>query len=383
MSFIAWIDFDQAERDRARRIMDLFGTEDSRDELGLGSIRDALADLMFPGTSVIQTRLRYMLFVPWIFRMAAGRAGTAAARLDHARGLEIRLIEALIVGGETIGVIGSEARERLKRLPSDVYWAGLLTLGIRTAPGNRMDCLARTADPDGHWAAGLPDAPADLLDRTSFTLTRDEAGFLKDRLVVTAPNALLTALALSGDRAEAEAVWSHPNRAEWSERNRRIVAQAEQFARTMHGAALLYNLMLAERAAMLQGSEASRWHDLVADYRQRLHDWSEDMRSLPAGEWSLDELWSLATGTSHRIAPLTMRFVTGWRDLARENTTAVADNPAARDLIVARETRLKGAKSRFGNAAALARWSGASGTGLLTYRWTTVSSHLKDLANAV
>lgn len=77
MSFLAWIDFDQADRDRTRRIMDLFGQEDSRDELGLGSVRDALADLMFPGTSTIQTRLRYMLFVPWIYQMAGTQKGTA------------------------------------------------------------------------------------------------------------------------------------------------------------------------------------------------------------------------------------------------------------------------------------------------------------------
>jgi len=43
MSFLAWIDFDQADRDRTRRLMDLFGQEDSRDELGLGSVRDALS----------------------------------------------------------------------------------------------------------------------------------------------------------------------------------------------------------------------------------------------------------------------------------------------------------------------------------------------------
>ena len=55
MSFLAWIDFDHADRTRARQIMDLFDEKDTRDELGLGSIRDALSDLMFPGTSTIQT----------------------------------------------------------------------------------------------------------------------------------------------------------------------------------------------------------------------------------------------------------------------------------------------------------------------------------------
>ncbi len=95
MSFLAWIDFDQADRDRTRRIMDLFDAEDSRDELGLGAIRDAISDLLFPGTSTIQTRLRYMLFVPWIYCMAAGRPGPVEARQRYARALEIRLISAL------------------------------------------------------------------------------------------------------------------------------------------------------------------------------------------------------------------------------------------------------------------------------------------------
>ena len=101
MSALAWIDFDQTDRDRARRIMDLFGIAEARDELGLGSIRDALSDLMFPGTSTIQTRLRYMLFVPWLYRMTARSGG----QTEHARRLEILLITALLRGGEPVRLI--------------------------------------------------------------------------------------------------------------------------------------------------------------------------------------------------------------------------------------------------------------------------------------
>ncbi len=64
MSSLAWIDFDEAERQRAQRIMALFQERETRDELGLGAIRDSIADHLFPGTSTIQTRLRYMLFIP-------------------------------------------------------------------------------------------------------------------------------------------------------------------------------------------------------------------------------------------------------------------------------------------------------------------------------
>lgn len=69
MSSLAWIDFDEAERQRAQRIMALFQEREGRDELGLGAIRVSIADHLFPGTSTIQTRLRYMLFIPWLFRM--------------------------------------------------------------------------------------------------------------------------------------------------------------------------------------------------------------------------------------------------------------------------------------------------------------------------
>lgn len=377
MSALAWIDFDQTDRDRARRIMDLFGVEDSRDELGLGSIRDALSDLMFTGTSTIQTRLRYMFFVPWLYRMAARSGG----RADQARRLEIQLITALLRGGETENVIGSEAGDSLKRLPSDVYWAGLLALGIRTHPGSRAEMLA-AGDAPGLWSPGLPVAPDDLLDKATFRLTAEEGSFLRDRLAVSARDSLFNELAQAGDRAGSGAIWLHPMRATWSARNIAIVDQAERFARVMNGAALLYNLMLAERAAAMQGAETGRWHDLAAEYRARLGTWQAEAPASLATGWSLAGLWSLTSQTIHRVAPQTMAFVTDWSALVQRGQP-LADDAAARALILRRETRLKGPKARLTNDAALARWGGASGAAVLAYRWPVVQRHLRDLADAV
>lgn len=377
MSALAWIDFDQTDRDRARRIMDLFGVEDSRDELGLGSVRDALSDLMFPGTSTIQTRLRYMLFVPWLYRIAARSGG----RADQARRLEIQLITALLSGGETENVIGSEARDSLKRLPSDVYWAGLLALGIRTLPGSRAEMLA-SGDTPGLWSPGLPGAPDDLLEKATFRLTPEESSFLRDRLAVSARDSLLNELAQAGDRSGADAIWLHPMRATWNERNLVIVDQAERFARVMNGASLLYNLMLAERAAAMQGADGGRWHDLVASYRTRLGDWQADAPARLAEGWSLGGLWSLTAQTIHRVAPPTIAFVADWSALVQRGQP-LADDADARALILRRETRLKGPKARLNNDAALARWGGASGAAELNFRWPVVQRHLRDLADAV
>jgi len=67
-AMLAWPDHSEAEQRRAREIIQLFSQPESRDELGLGRIRDALSDTLFPGTSVLLTRARYFLFVPWLFR---------------------------------------------------------------------------------------------------------------------------------------------------------------------------------------------------------------------------------------------------------------------------------------------------------------------------
>ncbi|WP_121065096.1 DUF6361 family protein [Chachezhania antarctica] len=388
MSFLAWIDFDQADRDRTRRIMDLFGQEDSRDELGLGSVRDSLADLMFPGTSTIQTRLRYMFFVPWIYRMAGSQKGTAAARRDHARALEIRLIEALVRGGETQNVIGSAARENLKRMPSDVYWAGLLTLGIRRFQGSRTACLEATpAEMGALWAPGLPPAPEDFLassrSAAGFALSADEAGFLRDRLAQAAPASLYALLSRQTSAPECDMIWQHPARASWPDEIRTIVDHAERFSHLMHGASLLYNLMLSRKAADMQGMEGSAWHDRSAFYAESIESWAEETPVGLFADWDLSDLWFLSKATTHDVKPHSRRFIENWRDIVLQVDGRVLDNAQAHALVRDREVRLKGPKSRFRNDGALMRWSGASGTAPLNYRWTpVVSNHLKDLVHA-
>ena len=66
MSSFTWLDYSEHERRRALDVISLFKYQDTRDELGLASIRHAFAECFFPGTTTIQTRARYFLFVPWL-----------------------------------------------------------------------------------------------------------------------------------------------------------------------------------------------------------------------------------------------------------------------------------------------------------------------------
>ena len=49
MSAFAWLSYSESERQKALDVISLFWERDTRDELGIGVIRDAFADLLFPG----------------------------------------------------------------------------------------------------------------------------------------------------------------------------------------------------------------------------------------------------------------------------------------------------------------------------------------------
>lgn len=391
MSSLAWIDFDEAERQRAQRIMALFQERETRDELGLGAVRDSIADHLFPGTSTIQTRLRYMLFIPWLYRVLESREVPEAQLRVEARDSEIRLADALRAGGESNGIIGRDAGPRLQRLPSSVYWAGLGAWGIRNFPGSleslfvalrgrgrsrgasvREDDLASAHAPDV-WNPALPQMPSDLLERAVFRLTSEEAQFLIDRLVAGQPSALLTTLAREGVDADCDYISAHPHLSAFPPAARRLVLHGDIFSRVMHGAALLYNLAL---------SELRQRDDWIDDYRNRLEAWSDELETGEVRAWSLDDFWSVVEHPAHAVRPAAKRFVTEWRELILAGTEQVISAPAARQLVEQRERRLKSSQSRYANHAVRDRWTGASGAERFSFRWAQAKSHLRDLAHA-
>jgi hypothetical protein len=125
-STISWLDASSEEQRRMREIIRLFSDRDSRDELGFGQIRDALSNGLFPGTSVLLTRARYMLFVPWCYLLAADRPDPRAA----AERIERALINTLRETENLRGLLGARAGAELKTLPSNIYWTSLRTFGI-------------------------------------------------------------------------------------------------------------------------------------------------------------------------------------------------------------------------------------------------------------
>src|ERR1700675_4976214 len=95
MSAFVWLDYSERERRKMLDVVDLFREHDTRDELGVGSVRDAFADMLFPGTSTIMTRARYFLLVAWTYQRLEKQRVTSARISERARRAEPDLIEAL------------------------------------------------------------------------------------------------------------------------------------------------------------------------------------------------------------------------------------------------------------------------------------------------
>lgn len=214
-------------------------------------------------------------------------------------------------------------------------------------------------------------------------MTSEEAGFLRDRLAQEAPESLFTWLTRQDSAADCDMIWQHPARADWPDQIRIVVDHAERFSRLMIGASLLYNLMLSEKAARIQAMEDSNWHERVTAYAGKLDDWARETPPRLFEGWDMADLWMHAQGTTHDVKPHSRRFIETWRNIVVESHGKVRENAAAQALVRDREIRLKGPKSRFRNDGALMRWSGASGTAPLNFRWRpVVANHVRDLVDA-
>jgi Family of unknown function (DUF6361) len=377
-----------------------FSEHDTRDELGIGTVRDALSDAMFPGTSVIQTRARYFLFVPWLFLEAERRGYAGSGMVDWVNRYERRLIEALRRGGwggVGQGLIGRVAGAGVKTLPSAIYWTGLQRLGILRISGTMEqvatirrqaatfeEALTELAERnDRVWDPNLPGPPDGFfgMDEASFELEPAEADWLAERIEAAAEGTLLEWLVAS--RTEftdgSAAPWENPATAHAPGAVRRVVGHAKRFSAAMHGAALLYNLLIAERAQE-QGLDASG--DLADRYRDRMQEWATGIDELAAemAAWDRGDFWELVTSVNRRIPCPTRAFVDRWIELALPRRHGIAEDEQARRLVAARERVLKGPQSRLSNDRLLREWRGSSGAGRLTFRWDQVKVLLGDIS---
>ncbi len=393
VAVFGWLDSSEHDRRRALDVIDLFRNKETVDELGLGSIRDTIADVLAPGTSTIQTRARYFFFVPWVYQALERQAKNAGQIGTKARQREVTLIEELRAAPDSQGTIGIDAGAGLRRLPSAVYWAGLGRLQFRLFLGSQDQyhrviergepTVTRDDSGDlgvdvvlsGHWHPHLPEAPAGFPNGANFALSVAEAIFFREQLRLHAHDSLFSFLVEQGQPpGDLSFPWQHPDIVQMPASLRTWLVDGQTFSELMHGAQLLYNLLLAQ---------ARKSADLIETYRDRLAQWSvqTDQHRGRYSAWDRGAFWGRISVANPRLPPGARRFAEHWIRLVLEASAAstLIENQPARALLALREQQLKGPRARLQSPAHLALWGGASGTQQLTYRWDITERLVTDI----
>ena len=400
VSSVGWLDFDAAASERVSALLRSLEEPGTLDPLGLGSVRDAFSAMLSPGTSTIQTRLRYFVFLPWIFHALETARVAPTDFAKRLRDSEARLIDCLRPLGPNQGVIGYSAGRDLKRLPSETYWGGLGSWGLRRLDLSLNEYAQRAAafarlrpdrDDDGNvttsslsmWAS-MSNPPDDFLEaEIGFDLRPSEAQLLVDHIRRSHPRSLLAAMCHSPELAAGAAFpWDVPSRLLTGQLQEGL-HHARCFSELTVGPQHVYNVLLARKAraefewdtAELESSEMDQletWAELVADRHAELRAWVD----------GLPGFWVFLGGLDAAGRP-TQEFVEAMVHRAVVNPAGFVEDETVQSTIRNREIQLKTKRARLGHRSALENWNQAPFGGQLNYRWPITRSYLTDIAAAM
>lgn len=403
MSSIGWVDFSSTDREKVSQVLAMLQEPGTLDELGIGQIRDAFADLLFPGFSTIQTRAKYFITVPRIIRDYLAldpRAQRRTSLRDYLQSQENELARFLVErhGSAESGIIGSEmvgSEQGVSRKPSSVYWNGLRQFGIVNTTkslsefSREVGQLQSAARATGHEEDDT-DAMShrsivhlDVFDPAWMTdgsihLSESEAQFLIDKLTHTPAihNSVISqflihdlAKELVGDGLASltfpELVTWVRGRQEVSPDCRQNLELAEEFSEAIRGAHIRFNILIARK---------SRNTALVTEREERFSEWLELARERKLfSASSVDDWLQAATSGGARINLNAHEFLRQWHEALYQNKPISSLDR----LIDSRAQRNKGRRSvLLKNLGEAPNWQGMDS---LSYRWPTARTILTDV----
>ncbi len=369
MAQIGWIDFSPAHRARVAALLDALTPEGVVDELGIGTIRDSLADLMFPGFSTIQTRAKYFFIIPYILydyhRLpSAKRRTTSPTKYLEDKENEVmwELAEKYNHNrSSNSGVIGITKHhgEKIARRPSTIYWNGLRAFKIIEHNGIGLENFLRLRSRKTDSLLGLnvagDDQPRDDADAEhenlfrlkveydadwrndlDVNLTRNEAHTLSYRFRDAGKDLLLGELMddlklreafISAD-SFAGAIGASLPYLQGSVK--KTVIMAHDFSEVMLGAHIAYNCLL------------QKYKFSSNAYRKQLQKWHASLTRtmLAAEDYKPREILSIAL----RARMNTRHFVSQWWQIVSAEKLNLK---ALEELIVEQERQVKRHKARL------------------------------------
>ncbi|MDD3813132.1 MAG: DUF6361 family protein [Desulfocapsaceae bacterium] len=409
MSNIGWVDFSSTDRERVLQVLAMLKEPGTLDELGIGQIRDAFADSLFPGFSTIQTRAKYFVAVPRLFRdyqKLSKRERNRQSLDNYLKEQENKVAEVLVKkhanqDTKTTGIIGATRVEQggVARRPSSVYWNGLRQFGIVDTNLSLAEFCRKYGSQISHYQVASGDDGSDDSDameqkklvhiaRTShnwlaeldINLTKEEASFLRDKIrhsrnvQHSIPAQLFNALLL--EEALDVKLTSFGALSDWlksksnvSDICRKQAILAQQFSLAMEGAHIRYNCLIAAKVRNVTrlnelNERYMKWHDLVMGV-SLFHDDA-------ATAWI-----SAAQRENPKLKSRAESFVRSWCRALIDKSSVESLNKLVEGQAYLNKGNRSVLKKQFDQDP------GWVGMDKLDYRWTQVRNILSDIAEGL
>lgn len=411
-SSVSWMSFDAEQQRQIHLAMGILSSSETIDELGLGQLRDLVAGTLFPGLTVLHTRIRYLVLTPRTYAALKGKTAesvrAAARQADKDLATDLFNYYRRQTGSSSakddVGIIGRDARlnpDGISRPASAAFWPLMRSLGIakttgvgdycrRVAELNRAHAAqSRFLDEestDEVWTlwSELPSQPKEF---SGFTLSIPEARWLRRLIeeregdVSKDQKSVFAHLAAQEEWIDGlDRVWDHPRVDDFPSRTRSVVALGRWADELTYGARILYNLLCAERRPDV-GPERD---EQMSQYEDQLIAWhdSAGVKSLHDGTWLNDlDRW-VATKRMSQPARArwgqTSKFMRDWHKVVATGSSLVGNGHAAA-LVQSREDLLKSSRAKLSHTSLLRGWEGDTGLFHLDYNWHVAKRLLREL----
>lgn len=302
---IGWIDYSKEERDKILSIFSMLSGQDTLDQLGIGGIRDAFSDMLFPGISTQQRRAKYFVLLPYMFydalqEVQADKLHSGKEVREFFNNRENKIVNVLINNSKrnAQGIVGS--RDLIvDTKPSAMYWSGLKKLGILTEPSFSIDnvCSAiygkgklhsKTERKNETEDSGADDSDINndgyvifnslkyqypYMKEASIDLTFEEADFLLKRILYSegTKDSALAFLLRNPHLLHKYSSFKEFDYHDFTGDLAEIVRLAHEFAEFIYGAHLLYNIIFADGC----GAES----DIVSRIKRDFERYCENYKS--------------------------------------------------------------------------------------------------------
>lgn len=387
---LGYIHNNREEQTRVLHILKMTSESVALDELGIGRIRDAFADRMFPGISTLQKHMKYFSLMPQLYRRATEKRYNRPSEVKaEVIRLERIMTKNLYEGSKDkrgitgSDMIGKNRTNYVKYDPAYIYNSGLQTFEIlRSSQLYNLIYSASKAlysspkaskskdedtDDDAGEKSGLyqfcsfPNVDYDFTQKCSLDLTAEDKTFITDHILKAeaCKGTLLRYIVDNSDFAIAER-FEQISSAQLPSDLAEIQDLAKRFADFMYMVHIRYNYIFSQYE---DDEMRTLFEEKLVEYRNGGTDIDKVLKAVNlrenSGKWFCKEV-------AERIA-----------------ANDIKEGGGLDQLIINRERRVKGNRRKIGNPAYTYGKKNRIHFYKLTYRWDTVKVFAEELRKEV